>query len=169
MTQNITFAGNTMALSGNTVKVGDRAVDFVATKQDLSPFNFLDGTKGKVRIISDAPSIDTGVCSLQTQRFNEEANTLKDDVQIVTITVDLPFAQKRFCGQEGIENIDVVSDHKALDFGMKYGFVLNDLRLLARGIVVVDKDDTIKYVEYVSEVTNHPDYDRALEAVKTLI
>lgn len=169
MSQNITFAGNTMALSGNMVKVGDKASDFVATKQDLSPFHFLEATEGKVRIISVAPSLDTGVCSLQTQRFNEEANTLKDDVQIVTITVDLPFAQKRFCGQEGIENIDVVSDHKALDFGMKYGFVLEDLRLLSRGIVIVDKDDTVQYVEYVSEVTHHPDYDKALDAVKALI
>ncbi len=165
----ITFAGNPMTLRGEAVKEGQQAPNFTAVKQDLSPFDFYKDTENKVKIISIAPSIDTGVCSLQTIRFNEEAGKLKDKVQIVTVTVDLPFAQKRYCAAEGIENIDVVSDHKDLDFGDKYGFVIDELRLLTRGIVVVDEDNQIKHVEYVNEVTEHPDYDKALEVINKLI
>ncbi len=166
---NITFAGNPITITGNQTLVGKEAPNFVATNQDLSPYDFYEATKGKVKIISVAPSIDTGVCSLQTQRFNEEANELKDDVQIVTLTVDLPFAQSRYCGAEGIDNIDVVSDYNKLDFGQKYGFVIDEFRLLTRGVVVVDKENVVRYVEYVPEVTNHPDYDKALEAVRALL
>lgn len=165
----VTFGGNPVNLLGEEIKVGAKAPDFRAVKQDLSPFEFEKETNNKIKIISVAPSIDTGVCSLQTIRFNEEANELKEHVDIVTITVDLPFAQKRYCAAEGIDNIHVVSDYQAHDFGMKYGFLIDGLKLLSRGIVVVDKDGTVKYVEYVSEVTNHPDYDKALDAVRALI
>lgn len=165
----VTFAGNPITLAGQEVQVGQEAPNFSALRQDLTPFDFYSATKDKVKVISIAPSIDTGVCSLQTIRFNEEAGKLKDDVQIVTVTVDLPFAQKRYCAAEGIENIDVVSDHKDLDFGVKYGFVIDELRLLSRGIVVVDKDNSVKHVEYVSEVTEHPDYDKALEVIAGLL
>ncbi len=116
---NITFAGNPLNILGEEIKVGALAPNFTAVKQDLTPFDFLEETKGKVRIISVAPSLDTGVCSLQTIDFNERANELKDDVDIVTITVDLPFAQARFCGAEGIDNIHVVSDYQTHDFGNK--------------------------------------------------
>ncbi len=169
MSKNITFAGNPVTIVGQNVTVGQVAPNFTAVKQDLSPFDFYSATEGKIKIISVAPSIDTGVCSLQTVRFNEEAGKLKEDVQIVTITVDLPFAQKRYCAAEGIENIDVVSDYQTLDFGDKYGFILKEFRLLTRGVVVVDRDNKIQYVEHVQEVTNHPDYDAALEVVKGLI
>lgn len=165
----ITFAGNPVTILGTEAKVGQVAPNFTAVKQDLSPFDFYKGTEGKVKVISIAPSIDTGVCALQTIRFNEEAGKLKDQVQIVTLTVDLPFAQKRYCAAEGIANIDVVSDHRDLDFGLKYGFVLEGLRLLTRGIVVVDQENVIQYVEYVPEVTHHPDYDKALEAIQSLL
>jgi len=165
----ITFAGNPMTLRGEAIKNGQQAPNFTATRLDLSPFDFYNDTENKVKVISIAPSIDTGVCSLQTIRFNEEAGKLKENVQIVTVTVDLPFAQKRYCAAEGIENMDVISDHKDLDFGDKYGFVISELRLLTRGIVVVDKDNTVKHVEYVGEVTEHPDYDKALEVIGTLI
>ncbi len=165
----ITFGGNAMTLRGEAIEVGQQAPNFTAVKQDLKPYDFYEGTKGKVKVISVAPSIDTGVCSLQTMRFNEEAGKLKDDVQIVTITVDLPFAQKRYCAAEGVENIDVVSDHRDLDFGDKYGFAIAELRLLTRGVIVVDRDNTVKYVEYVSEVSHEPDYDKALEAIAALV
>lgn len=165
----ITFGGNPLSLRGEEIQKGQQAPNFTAIKQDLSPFDFYKDTENKVKVISIAPSIDTGVCSLQTIKFNEEAGQLKDNVQIVTVTVDLPFAQKRYCAAEGIENIDVVSDHKDLDFGDKYGFVIDELRLLTRGIIVVDKDNTVQHVEYVGEVTEHPNYDAALEVINTLI
>ncbi len=169
MAQNITFAGNPVVIGGQETVVGQVAPNFTAVKQDLSPYDFYAATEGKIAVISVAPSIDTGVCALQTIRFNEEAAKLKDHVQIVTLTVDLPFAQKRYCAAEGISNIDVVSDHRTLDFGQNYGFILEGLRLLTRGIVIVDKDKQVKYVEYVSEVTHHPDYDQALAAIQSLI
>jgi thiol peroxidase len=165
----ITFAGNQINILGEETKLGAKAPDFTAVKQDLSPFKLSDLSNDKVKVISVAPSIDTGVCSLQTIFFNQEAAKLKDDVELVTITVDLPFAQKRYCAAEGIENLTVVSDYQAHDFGMKYGFLIDGLKLLTRGVVVLDKDNTVKHIEYVSEVTNEPNYDAALEAVKTLI
>lgn len=165
----VLFAGNPMILEGNEIKVGAVAPDFVALKQDLTPFEFYKETEGKVVIISAVPSVDTSVCEFQTTHFNQTAAELSGDVFIVTISVDLPFAQKRFCGAHGIENSAVVSDHRALDFGEKYGFILKDLRLLERGVVIVDKDRSVKYVEYLPEVTNHPNYDAALEAVKALL
>lgn len=162
----VTFAGNPMTLLGKEVKVGDKAPDFVAAKNDLSPFHLSD-LKGKTVIISAVPSVDTGVCELQTIRFNEEANKL-DNVAIVTVSCDLPFAQGRFCAAKGIDKAVTVSDYKDLDFGMKYGFVIEELRLLARGIVVVDKDGVVRHVEYVSEIGNHPNYDAALDIAKAL-
>ncbi|MDK2934579.1 MAG: thioredoxin-dependent peroxiredoxin [Clostridiales bacterium] len=165
----ITLHNNPLSLRGKEIKVGDKAPNFKAVKQDLSEFDFYNDTKGKIKIISAVPSIDTEVCALQTKRFNQEATALSDDIEIITISVDLPFAQNRFCGAEGIQNIQVISDHKDLDFGEKYGFVIDELRLLSRGIVIVDKDNNVKYVEYVKEVSNHPDYDKALEEVKKLL
>lgn len=162
----ITFAGNYVTIVGDKVEVGQKAPDFTALKNDLSEYKLSENT-GKIRVISVVPSVDTGVCALQTERFNREAATLPD-VEIVTISVDLPFALDRFCGAKGIDNSVTLSDHKTLDFGSKYGFIVEELRLLTRGIVVVDKDDTIKHVEYVSEITEHPNYDAVLETVKSL-
>lgn len=161
-----TFLGNQMTLLGKEVKVGDKAPEFTAVKGDLSPFTLKD-VEGKVKLISVVPSVDTGVCELQTIRFNQEAAKL-DDVAIITISVDLPFAQARFCGAKGIDNAIVVSDYNGHSFGLGYGFLIDELKLLNRGIVVIDKDDVVRYVEYVSENTDHPDYDKALEAVKAL-
>ncbi len=163
----ITFAGNPMPLSGKVIKVGDKAPNFTTVGNDLNPVNFSDYS-GKVRIISVFPSIDTGVCALQNKRFNKEAAEQKN-IEIISVSADLPFAQKRFCGIEGIDSAITVSDHKDMDFGTKYGFVMEPLRLLARGVIVVDKDDTVKHVEYVSEVTTEPNYDEALKIAKELI
>ena len=163
----VTMGGNPVTLLGKGVKVGDKGLDFTVLKDDLSPYS-LSEAGDKVKIISVVPSLDTGVCEMQTIRFNEEAAEL-EGVVILTISVDLPFAQKRFCSAHDIDKVLTLSDHKDLDFGKKYGFVIEELRLLARGIVVLDKDNTVKYVEYVPEVTTHPDYDLALQAAKELI
>ena len=124
--------------------------------------------EGNVVVYSVAPSLDTSVCALQAKRFNQEASKL-DNVKIVTITEDLPFAQARFCSNEGIENAIMVSDYKDREFGDKYGFLMEENKLLARGVVIVDKDGIVQYVQYVPEVTNEVDFDKALEEVKKLI
>lgn len=165
---NVTFGGDPITLVGEPIEVGKKAPLFHALNTDLSVYDSTSDA-GKIRIYSVVPSIDTGVCELQTKRFNEEATNLGDDVVVVSISCDLPFAQGRFCAAEGIDRAKIVSDHKDLDFGKKYGFVIEELRLLSRGIVVVDRDDNVAYVEYVSEVTNHPDYDAALAAVEKLL
>lgn len=163
----VTMHGDPLTLVGKEIKVGDKAPDFTVAKNDLSPYSLSDAGE-KVKIISVVPSLDTGVCELQTIRFNEEAAALKD-VVVLTISVDLPFAQGRFCGAHNIDKVITLSDYKDLSFGENYGFVLEELRLLSRGIVVLDKDNTVKYVEYVKEVTDHPDYDKAIEAAKKLL
>ena len=133
-------------------------------QNDLSEVT-LNDTKGQVRLISVVPSLDTGVCDAQTRRFNEEASKM-GNVKVLTISADLPFAQKRWCGSNGIENVQTLSDHRELSFGKAYGVVIQELRLLARAIFVVDSNDKVTYVEYVSEATNHPNYEAALEAAK---
>lgn len=161
---NITFKGNPVTLLGTEVKVGDKAPDFTVLANDLTPVTLSD-SKGSVRLISVVPSLDTGVCDQQTRRFNEEAANL-EGVKILTISVDLPFAQKRWCGAAGIENVQTLSDHRELSFGKAYGVAIEELRLLARAIFVIDSNDVVTYVEYVSEATNHPNYEAAIEAAK---
>lgn len=161
---NITFKGNQVTLLGNEVKVGDQAPDFKVLANDLSEVSLQD-SKGSVRLISVVPSIDTGVCDAQTRRFNEEAANL-GNVKVLTVSVDLPFAQKRWCGANGIENVQTLSDHRELSFGEAYGVAIKELRLLARAVFVVDANDKVTYVEYVSEATDHPNYDAAIEAAK---
>ena len=160
----VTFAGAPAVLLGAEVKVGDKAPDFKAIKGDLSEFHLSD-LKGKNVLISVVPSIDTEVCEAQTKRFNTEMDKL-GDIVILTISADLPFAQKRFCAAEGIKNLIMLSDYRDLDFAHKYGFELEGMRLLSRGVVGIDKEGIVRYVEYVSEVANHPDYDKVLEAIK---
>ncbi|MEH6990165.1 MULTISPECIES: thiol peroxidase [Bacillales] len=160
----ITFKGNPVTLLGNEVKAGDKAPEFKVLANDLSEVTLAD-SKGQVRLISVVPSIDTGVCDAQTRRFNEEASKL-DNVKILTVSVDLPFAQKRWCAAAGIENVQTVSDHRDLSFGEAYGVAIQELRLLARAVFVVDSNDTVTYAEYVSEATDHPNYEAAVEAAK---
>lgn len=162
----ITFGGNPLTLAGTLIKVGDKAPDFTVLNADLTPFS-LKSTAGKVRIISVVPSIDTGICDAQTRRFNQESAGL--EVEILTVSVDLPFALGRYCAAAGIDKVKTLSDHKDLDFGYKYGFVIDELRILSRGIIIVDKDDTVKYVEYVKEVGSHPNYETALKEAKKLV
>ena len=164
---NITFGGNNVTLLGSEIKVGDTAPEFKATKNDLSEWSS-EENQGQVVVYSVAPSLDTSVCALQAKKFNKEAAAL-DGVNVVTITEDLPFAQARFCSNEDIENTIMISDYKDREFGEKYGFLIDENKLLARGVVVVDKDGKVAYVEYVPEVTDEVNFDKALEEVKKLI
>ncbi|MET3575384.1 thiol peroxidase [Bhargavaea ullalensis] len=163
----VTFQKNPVTLLGTEVQVGDQAPDFTVLTNDLKPYT-LKETEGKVRLISVIPSIDTGVCSAQTKRFNESVTALGDDVAVLTISVDLPFAQARWKATEGLDQVVALSDHRDLSFGLAYGTVMKELRLLARSVFVIDKDGKVTYAEYVPEGTDHPDYDKALEAVKKL-
>ncbi|WP_347450625.1 thiol peroxidase [Acetoanaerobium sticklandii] len=163
----VTMKGNSITLLGNEIKVGDNAPDFTVVDNDLNPFVF-SSEPASVKIISVVPSLDTSVCEFQTTHFNETASEL-GDVKIITISVDLPFAQKRFCVGKGIDKVKVYSDYKDLSFGLNYGFVMEELRLLARGIVVIDKNNKVTYVEYVKEATDHPNYDKAIEEARKLI
>ena len=163
-----TFKNNPVTLIGNEVKVGDTAPDFKVLANDLSEVTLKD-SQGKVRLFSVVPSLDTGVCDAQTRKFNEVATNLGGDVVIYTVSMDLPFAQKRWCGAAGIDQVITVSDHRTGSFGEAYGVLIEELRLLTRSIFVVDQNDKVTYVEYVPEATTHPNYDAAIEAVKALI
>jgi thioredoxin-dependent peroxiredoxin len=161
----ITFKGNPVTLIGPEVKVGDQAPDFKVLANDLSEVTLAD-SKGHVRLISVVPSLDTGVCDAQTRRFNEEAASLGEGVKVLTVSVDLPFAQKRWCGAAGIDQVQTLSDHRDLSFGTAYGVAIKELRLLARAVFVVDKNDQVVHAEYVPEATEHPNYEAAVEAAK---
>jgi thioredoxin-dependent peroxiredoxin len=163
----VTLGGKPVTLVGKLVKPEMQAKNFLAVQPDMQVVRLSD-FQGKVKIISSVPSIDTDLCAEQTKRFNLEASKL-ENVQIITISCDLPFALKRFCAAEGIENLVTVSDHRDTDFGIKYGFLIEEFRLLARGVIIVDQYDTVKYVELVREVADHPDYEKALKAAKKLL
>lgn len=162
-----TWKGTPVTQVGHDLKVGDIAPEFTVLANDLSPVTLAD-SNGKVRLISVIPSIDTPVCDAQTRRFNVEASRL-DNVQVLTISADLPFAQKNWCAANGIGNIQTLSDHRDLSFGEAYGTAILELRLLARAIFVVDKNNQITYAEYVNESTDHPNYEAALEAAKAVL
>lgn len=162
----VTFKGNPLTLIGPEIKTGSKAPEFQVLAQDLSPVT-LANSQGKTRLISVVPSLDTPVCDAQTRRFNQEASKLPN-VDILTISMDLPFAQKRWCGAAGIDRVKVLSDHKDSSFGNAYGVLIKELRLLSRSIFVVDGGGTVRYVEYVPEVTSHPNYDAALLAARQL-
>lgn len=161
----VTFANDPITLLGNEVKIGDTAPNFNVLSNDLETVT-LNDYEGKVKLIITVPSLDTGVCSEETIRFNKEADSL-NNVQVLTISMDLPFAQTRWCGANGVKNLDTLSDHRHADLGKNYGVLIEELRLLTRAIFVVDSNNKVTYVEYVSEATNHPDYEKALEAART--
>ena len=164
----VTFKGNPITLLGEEVKKGDKAKDFTVLGTDLSEIKLSDYAGTRV-VISVFPSVDTGVCALQLARFNQEAANFDKNVQLITISADLPFALGRYCADKEIENALTASDHKELDFGQKYGFIIKELRLLTRGTVIVDKEGIVQYVEYVPEVATEPDYNKALEVIKTIV
>jgi thiol peroxidase len=164
----VTFKGNPLTLVGSEVKVGDKAPPFTVLDQALAPVT-LSTFAGKVKIISVTPSLDTPVCNLQATTFNEKARSLSADVVVINISMDLPFAIARFCAGQGIDNLRTLSDHRDASFGMAYGVLVKELRLLARSVFVIDKADVVRYIEVVAEMTHEPDYEGALGAAKKLV
>ena len=167
ITSTVTFQGNPLTLVGNDIQIGQSAPDATLIANDLSEFP-LSSLKGKKIILSVVPSLDTPVCDLQTKRFNSEAINLGNDVTVITVSMDLPFAQARWCGATGSDQIKTLSDYKSAAFGEAYGVLIKELRLLSRAIFVVDQEGVLRYKQIVSEITNEPNYDEALEAVKKL-
>jgi thiol peroxidase len=163
----VTMKGEPLTLLGPEVKVDETAPDFEAAANDLSAVK-LSSFRGKVCIILAVPSLDTPVCDAQTRKFNEVAGQLGDDTVVLTISMDLPFAQTRWCAAAGIENVVTLSDYKEAAFGKAYGVLIKDLRLLARAVFVVDREGVIRYVKIVPEIASHPDYEAVLAAVKEL-
>jgi len=163
----ITFGGNPVTLLGNLVKVGIEAPDFKVVDKDLNEKRLYD-FKGRKIILSVMPSVDTPVCATQTRTFNKLATSMDDNTVVLTLSMDLPFALNRFCAAEGIKNVITLSDYKYREFGEKYGFLIEELMLLARGVVIIDTNGMVRYVEYVKEATNEPNYNAALEALKMI-
>ena len=164
----ITMMGNALTLVGPALKAGDKAPGFTVLDASLAP-KTLEDFKGKIKVVSVTPSLDTPVCDLQLHWFNEDAAKQPDDVVVLNLSMDLPFAIKRFCATAGIEKALALSDHRDASFGTAYGVLIKELRLLARSIFIIDKDDVLRYVQIVPEQTNAPDYEGALKALKGLL
>jgi thioredoxin-dependent peroxiredoxin len=167
ITRTVTMKGNPLELAGQLINVGDAAPDCELTANDLAPPK-LSSYKGKVVILSTVPSLDTPVCDIETRRFNVEAGKLGSEVAVLTISMDLPFAQKRWCGAAGVENVITLSDHRSAAFGTAYGVLIPALRLLARAVFVLDRQGVVRYIQIVNEIASEPDYNAVLEAVKAL-
>jgi len=160
--------GNPLTLVGKEAKVGEQAPDFEVLDNGLAPVR-LSSCRGKVCILSSVPSLDTPVCDTQTRRFNQEAAGLSDDLAVLTISMDLPFAQARWCGAAGIDRVQTLSDHRDASFGQAFGLLIAELRLLARAVFVVDREGVIQYGQIVREITDEPDYAAALDAARKLL
>jgi thioredoxin-dependent peroxiredoxin len=164
----ITMNGKPMTLMGNELKTGDTTPDFELIDNNLKPTHLRDFSE-KVLIISTVPSLDTSVCDMETRRFNMEAEHLDKNIKILTISMDLPFAQKRWCGAAGVERVITLSDYKTAAFGLAFGVLIKELRLLARAVFVLDKDRIIRHIQLVNEITKQPDYSAVLNAAKKLV
>jgi len=161
----VTFRGNPVTMLGPELKVGDKAPDFCIVDQQLNPVTLAD-TEGKTRIISTVPSLDTPVCDAETRRFNQEAAQLPGNIVILMVSMDLPFAQKRWCAAAGVDRVMTLSDYQESSFGFAYGVLIKELKLLSRSIFVVDANDTICYIQHVPEITEEPDYAAVLGAAR---
>ena len=164
----VTLKGNPLTLMGKEVQIGEKAPEVKVLDNDLKEVT-LSAFKDKVKVIASVPSLDTPVCDLQIKRFNDEATGLSKDVVIIFVSMDLPFAQKRFCQAHDINKVKTFSDHRDAAFGLNYGVMIKELRLLTRAVFIVDKSDIVRYVEYVKEIGSHPDYEAILTLLKTLI
>jgi thiol peroxidase len=164
----ITMRGNPLTLIGQEIKPGNPAPDFESLDNELKPVR-LTSFRGKVVVISAVPSLDTPVCDMETRRFNSEAAKLSENIVILTISMDLPFAQKRWCGAAGVDKVVTLSDHREAEFGNAYGVLIKELRLLARAVFVVDAEGVVRYVQLVKEVAEEPDYDAVISAAKKLV
>jgi len=163
----ITMHGNPLTLLGSEVLRGDMAPDATLLDNDLNPVT-ISSYKGKICVISSVPSLDTPVCDIETRRFNQEAGELGDDVTILTVSMDLPFAQKRWCGAAGVERVITLSDYRDASFGNSYGMLIKELRLLARAVFVLDREGIIRYIQIVKELSEEPDYSEVIEEIKKL-
>lgn len=161
----VTFQGNPLTLTGNEIRVGDKAPDVELTGNDLKPVK-LSSFAGRVCVVSSVPSLDTPVCDLETRRFNEEAAKLGANTAILTVSMDLPFAQKRWCGAAGVARVTTLSDYRAAAFGTAWGVLIKELHLLARCVFVVDREGVVRYVQLVREISSEPDYAAVLKAVQ---
>jgi thiol peroxidase len=161
----VTMRGNPLTLVGPELKPGQKAPNFTLTGKDMKPVT-LDQFKGKVKIITSIPSLDTPVCDAETRRFNEEAAQLPGDVQVLAVSMDLPFAAARWCGAAGVDKVTTLSDYRGGQFGEAYGALIKELHLDARAVFVIDKNDQLVHVEYVKEVANQPNFEAALEAAR---
>ena len=164
----ITIHGNPLTLVGEEIKVGTPAPDCVVLDNDLNPVK-LSSFRGKVVVLTSVPSLDTPVCDIETRHFNDEAASLGPEVQILTVSMDLPFAQKRWCGAAGVAKLTTLSDHRQAEFGQAYGVLIKELRLLARAVFILDPAGTVRYVQLVKEVASEPDYDEVMQALKTVL
>ena len=164
----VTFKGNPLTLVGTAIKVGDKAPDFMALDNGLQPVT-LKNSAGKIRLISVVPSLDTPLCDLQTVTFNKRAAELSQNVKLYTVSVDLPFAQARFCVARAVDRLQTVSDHRDVSFGTNFGLLIKELRLLARAVVIIDAQDTVRYLQIVPEMTTEPDYEEALNALRQVV
>jgi len=164
----VTMKGNPLSLVGDELKVGQPAPDFEVLDNGLKPVKF-SSYKGKVCVISSVPSLDTPVCDMETRKFNQMATKLSSDVNILTISMDLPFAQKRWCGAAGVDKVVTLSDHRQAQFGNAYGVLIQELRLLARAVFVVDRKGVIQHIQLVREIAEEPDYEAVLKALNELI
>ena len=166
-TEQVTMKGNPLTLVGSKIQVGDKAPDTVLLNNDLEPVKISD-YRDQICVISSVPSLDTPVCDMETRRFNQEAESLGQDVKILTVSMDLPFAQKRWCGAAGVDRVVTLSDHRDAAFGMAYGVLIKELRLLARAVFIIDREGVIRYIQLVKELTQEPDYDAVLSALKEM-
>ena len=164
----ITFKGNPVTLLGPEIRVGDKAPDFQVVDTSLAPVTLAD-FRGKVKVLSAVPSLDTPVCDRETRRFNQEAAKLPGNAVVLTVSADLPFAQKRWCAAAGVDRVKTLSDFQDRSFASAYGVLIKELRLLSRSIFVVDGKNVVRYVQHVKEVTEEPDYDAVLDAVKRIV
>jgi thiol peroxidase len=164
----VSMHGKPLTLIGKELNVGDKAPEVELLDNDLNPIK-LSSFQGKVCVIASVPSLDTPVCDMETRRFNETAGQLGADVVILTVSVDLPFAQKRWCGAAGVENVVTLSDHRDTAFGTAFGVLVKELRLLGRSIFVLDRNGTVQYIQNVKELSEEPNYDAVLEAVRRLV
>lgn len=164
----VTMRGNPLTLVGKELRIGDPAPDMELLDNDLNAVK-LSSFKGKVCVISSVPSLDTPVCDMETRRFNEAAGKLGDNVVVLTVSMDLPFAQKRWCGAAGVKRVITLSDHRGASFGNAFGVLIKELRLLARSIFVVDRSGIIQYIQHVKELSQEPDYDAIIKAVQKIV
>ena len=165
----VTLHGNPLTLSGPAVEVGASAPDAVLVDGELAEVALSNVIGGKVALILSVPSLDTPVCDVETRRFSQEAAALGEDVVVVAVSADLPFAQARWCGAAGVDNVVALSDYRARAFGEAFGVLIQGLELLARAVYVVDRDGTVRYAQEVGEIADEPDYDAALAAAKGLL